>query len=326
MHSSQLSPPLVSVVIPTYNAEKYIESAINSVQVQSLKNIEIIIINDGSTDNSEEIIDSLKLSDPRISLYTQKNSGKPAIARNVGCARAKGKYISFMDSDDIMLPGKLEAQVNAFDKIQDAALIFHDWSLITDDGELITAARLQDIDFLTKASKYLCHYDKDIYTTNEQYYNFASTQTLGILTIAVMIKRDTLLTEKEWFPEDMDIGEDLDLWFRILQRHKAVFINQVFCQYRSNPDSITKNIERMIIGLINAQTKNLTRGFKQFTAQEKQIMRHKLASRHRSLAYHYYTNDINNKLAKKHNIKCFMLHSSLRNFLSILKALVQHRH
>ena len=96
-----LPTPLVSVIIPVYNTEEYVYNTIESIRNQTLKNIEIIIINDGSTDNSLEIINGCSKNDERIKVYSQKNAGQSA-ARNVGIKIAKGKYLYFMDSDDFL--------------------------------------------------------------------------------------------------------------------------------------------------------------------------------------------------------------------------------
>ena len=93
--------PLVSIIIPAYNCEAYIGKCIESILIQSYKNIEIIIVNDGSVDNTEEVIKKYILNDNRIKYFTQNNSG-PSIARNKGIEKADGKYLMFIDSDDLV--------------------------------------------------------------------------------------------------------------------------------------------------------------------------------------------------------------------------------
>lgn len=102
---------LISIIIPAYNAEKTIEKCINSIASQSYKNIEIIVINDGSKDNTEEIIKKMQNNDSRIKVIQQENSGAP-VARNHGMTYAKGKYILFFDSDDILKDKALEIMYN----------------------------------------------------------------------------------------------------------------------------------------------------------------------------------------------------------------------
>lgn len=101
--------PLVSIITPAYNAGIYLGDTIRSVLAQTYSNFEHIIIDDGSTDNTEEVAKSF--SDPRVKYIQQKNSGQ-STARNLGITNAKGKYIAFLDADDFFLPEKLSSQVN----------------------------------------------------------------------------------------------------------------------------------------------------------------------------------------------------------------------
>lgn len=97
----------VSVVIPVYNTEKYVRQAVESVMYQSLKELEIIVVDDGSTDKSLSIVEKLGDTDKRIQIYTQANQGQ-SIARNRGISHAHGEYIYFMDSDDLLEEDALE--------------------------------------------------------------------------------------------------------------------------------------------------------------------------------------------------------------------------
>lgn len=99
--------PLISVIVPVYNVEKYVEECIESILNQTLKNIEIIIVNDGSTDKSNELVNNLANKDNRITVINQSNKGL-SMARNVGVDLAKGEYVSFIDSDDWIEKSMLE--------------------------------------------------------------------------------------------------------------------------------------------------------------------------------------------------------------------------
>lgn len=104
--------PLVSVIIPVYNAEKYIEETIRSVFTQTLQDFEIIVLNDGSTDASEAVIQKLQQEDDRITYIPKSNSGV-SDTRNIGISKTSGKYIAFLDADDIWKPENLEKKIKA---------------------------------------------------------------------------------------------------------------------------------------------------------------------------------------------------------------------
>lgn len=107
--------PLLSVIIPVHNVERYLSECFDSVVQQSYKNLEIIVINDGSTDNSGLIIDSYAKKDTRISVVTLTHGGN-GVARNVGIAAARGKYLTFVDSDDTVEPGAYQRMVQQLEK------------------------------------------------------------------------------------------------------------------------------------------------------------------------------------------------------------------
>ena len=112
--------PKVSVIVPVYNTGEYVEIAINSIIGQTLRDIEILVINDGSTDKSPEIINKLSLQDNRIKVFSQDNQGL-SCSRNAGILQAEGEYLYFMDSDDYLEPDALE---RCYDKCQNYDLDF----------------------------------------------------------------------------------------------------------------------------------------------------------------------------------------------------------
>lgn len=120
--------PKVSIIIPTYNAAKTIRETIQSALKQTYQNIEIIIINDGSTDNTTTIVKSM--TDKQIKIYSQKNQG-PSAARNYGAKKATGKYFSFLDTDDIWHPKKLETEIALLQQHNAKAIIS---GVIVDNG------------------------------------------------------------------------------------------------------------------------------------------------------------------------------------------------
>ena len=111
VESTTLGNSLVSVIMPAYNAEEYIEAAIQSVILQSYPSWELLIVNDGSTDRTEDVVRTFR--DRRISYFRQNNEGVSA-ARNAGLEKSKGEYICFLDSDDVLSPDSLIARVLFF--------------------------------------------------------------------------------------------------------------------------------------------------------------------------------------------------------------------
>lgn len=123
--------PKVSVIVPVYNVEKFLEQCLDSILDQTLENIEVICVNDGSTDNSSAILEKYAKKDPRVKVITQENSGMSS-ARNTGMRYAVGKYVAFVDSDDFIatdMMEKLYSRAEATDAeitVGDLLLYFHD--------------------------------------------------------------------------------------------------------------------------------------------------------------------------------------------------------
>ena len=124
--------PLVSVVIPTYNRAGFLPDAIGSVLAQSYANIEIIVIDDGSTDNTRSVLQPFE---DKIRYLTSNHVGA-AHARNMGMMAAKGKYIAFLDSDDQYLPGKLALQIEFLEKNPELKVVCSNFSGKREDGEV----------------------------------------------------------------------------------------------------------------------------------------------------------------------------------------------
>lgn len=128
--------PLVSVIIPAYNAETFIGRTLNSVLSQTYTNIEVLVVDDGSQDRTTEIVDFFSQQDGRITLLKQANAGVAA-ARNLAIAKSKGEYIAPIDADDIWYPQKLEKQVQCMLEADPSVGLIYAWSVNIDEEDAI---------------------------------------------------------------------------------------------------------------------------------------------------------------------------------------------
>ena len=127
---------MISVIVPVYNVEKYLEECLDSIKNQTFNDIEVILVNDGSTDNSQEICERYCSQDPRFHLINQENKGQ-SIARNRGVAESKGEFIVFIDSDDIVKIDLLEKLIN----------------YISDGIDIVECEKTEDIQYLNEKRK-----------------------------------------------------------------------------------------------------------------------------------------------------------------------------
>jgi glycosyltransferase involved in cell wall biosynthesis len=205
----------VSIILPVFNRAHLVAEAVKSVLLQSFENFELIIIDDGSTDATVEIINTF--DDPRIILLRQQNRGR-SVARNQGLAIAQGRYIAFLDSDDVYREGKLGLQVAYMDKHREFDMIYTSAHCIDSNGDLLDE------------QPYLAHAEGNIYK------HIAFFQPLTITLPTVMLRRE-VLDELGGFDVAMERFEDTDLWRRIAKRYRVGAINVPTCLLRTHENN-----------------------------------------------------------------------------------------
>ena len=134
---NDLNQPLISVIIPAYNAETFLAKTLESVLSQTYQNIEILVVDDGSTDTTAEIVKSFAKKDSRISLLQQPNAGVAA-ARNLAIEKSRGEYIAPIDADDIWYPQNLEKQLKCLNSLASSVGIVYSWSVDINEQDLLT--------------------------------------------------------------------------------------------------------------------------------------------------------------------------------------------
>jgi len=203
--------PTVSVVMTCYNYEKYVGRSIESVLAQTYEDYELIIINDGSTDNSDSIIKSY-IQDKRIYYVIQNNAGQ-AKAKNVGIKHSCGKYIAFLDADDLWEKEKLELQLPLFNK-KNVGLVYSNATWIDGTDSVLGQGWLGG--YLKprsgKVTKYLI-YDNFIY--------FSSA----------VVKRECI-EDKGCFNESQHMSIDWELWLRLSSKYDFDFVDRHLIKYR----------------------------------------------------------------------------------------------
>lgn len=228
--------PEVSVVIPAYNSALYLEETIRSVQNQGYQSWELIIINDGSTDNTLSVAEKIAKTDLRIRILSQEN-GRQGKARNNGIRDAKGEWIAFLDADDLWASDKLEKQI-AKTIVADADLSFTDGYICLNNN-----MDLRDHRFGVK---------EKIYQGEEAIQEFHAQNRIP--TSSVLIRKKVLI-ENGMFPEELDIQncEDYLLWTTLLEKGcKLLGISDPLLYYRVHPASSTGEEVKLLFPLVRA--------------------------------------------------------------------------
>lgn len=214
----------VSVIIPTYNQPMLLCEAIDSVLNQTFNDLELIIVDDGSTDNTSDIIARYKKRSNKIRYFFQKNGG-PSAARNAGIQLSNGEYVSFLDHDDILLPTKIEKQVDFLSTNKNFGMVFSNAYEFNREG-VTKKYRLKNID-RRQMSGYILKY---------------LIMRCFILSPSVMIRR-TVLDDIGYFDTRFLFSQDWDYWLRVARKYEIGFLDEVLVGYRRHAGNITNNLE-----------------------------------------------------------------------------------
>jgi glycosyltransferase involved in cell wall biosynthesis len=225
--------PKVSVIIPTYNNARHISDAIDSVLEQTVHDIEILIIDDGSVDNTKEI---LKKYSSRIKYIYQENKGVSA-ARNRGIKEARGKYVAFLDADDIWFPSKTDRQLSLFERNRHVGLVSAFMDTIDENGLPLGQKK--------PGKKPGSRYETAIVNGSPAPSTF-------------MVKRECF-DMVGLFDENISIFEDLDIYIRIAERYAIVVMDEILGSYRVHSSNTTKNDYGLYINQVNLAMKWISR-------------------------------------------------------------------
>lgn len=214
-----MTSPLLSVIIPTYNHARFLPQAVKSVFDQTYQNFEIIVVDDGSTDNTRETAQNYS-KDCRFRYIYQENRGLAA-SRNTGLRTVQGEYVAFLDADDVFLPRKLEIQLDWFETHPSCGMVFSGFYFMNDQGELIRA--------------------------HEPWLDVPTLEVKDLL-FGNPTSVHAVLVKKQWldrvggFDETLRRIEDWDIWLRVVHAGcKVEWVKEIVCGYRLSPGQMTKD-------------------------------------------------------------------------------------
>ena len=205
---------MISVIIPLYNKEAGIATALRSVLAQSYQDFEIVVVDDGSTDGSVAVVKTF--NDPRIRLIQQQNAGVSA-ARNRGIEEAKGEYIAFLDADDEWMKEYLEVQQNLTIKYPQCEVFVTNYEFHDEDG-LITKTKVNHLGFATTDGLL------------DNYFEVAISSTPPISSISIMLRIESIRSIGG-FPVGVTLGEDLLTWARLACKYRIAYTKRPLAIY-----------------------------------------------------------------------------------------------
>jgi len=215
--------PLVSVIIPAYNADKYLGEAIDSILSQTYKNIEVIIIDDASTDGTLKIIREYQLKDERIRLYSNKKNVGIGANRARGIELAKGKYICWQDADDVSLLDRISNQVDYLDRHKSVGIVGGFIHFFDENGDSV-----------------IRRYDEHDAALRNKIFRY------NPVAQPASMARAEVYNEVGTYDSKYVVSEDLEMIFRIGVKYKFANIQKVVLKYRQSTNSLTRtNLQKM---------------------------------------------------------------------------------
>jgi glycosyltransferase involved in cell wall biosynthesis len=221
--------PKISLIIPTYNCASYLKRCIISALEQTYDNMEIIVVDDGSTDNTKNIVQSFGDS---VHYIYQENRGL-AGARNTGIKASKGQYLAFLDADDCFDKENIKVKTSYLEEHPQIDWVFSDWDEVDEEGNFLARGSIK----WSYAKKQLKDrlFEELIYNRN------------FISPVTIMIKK-AAMEKAGYFDPDVICQEDWDLWLRISLKHPAHYIDKVLVHVLIRPDSLSRNFSKWAQG------------------------------------------------------------------------------
>lgn len=227
--------PEVSVIIPAYNSENYLAKALKSVFNQSFSNLEIILIDDASTDSTVKIANSFK--DRRLKIISNEQNRGVSYSRNLGIAKARGEWIALLDSDDWYDPQRLEKLIAAV-KTTNADLIADDLWLIDERARQHWSTLLTE-SFLIQQSP-ITQIDAVEFVKSDRLSRIDAKRNWSLGYTKPLIKREFLLRNQIWYDENLKVGEDFTLYLECLRKQaKFYLLKQAYYYYRTREVSLS---------------------------------------------------------------------------------------
>lgn len=228
-----MSKPLVSVVMSVYNGERYLREAIESTLKQTFKDFEFLIINDGSTDSTVEILKGYK--DPRIKIINNKKNIGLTKSLNKGLRIARGEYIARQDADDVSAPERLEKEINFLEKHRDYAVVGTFVKILNEDSEVIGL-----LDRLTEDNQIRERFGTD-----------------NCITHGSAVIRKKCLLDVGFYDESIVRAQDYELWLRLSEKYRLANIPEYLYMWREHDENIeAKHVGEQKISVILAMVKH----------------------------------------------------------------------
>lgn len=300
--------------MPTYNGQLFIEQAINSVLCQSMSDLELVVVDDGSSDNTSAILEKISKIDPRLRIISRnQSSGGPTIPKNQALSVINSEYVCFLDHDDYYHRDKLKLMCDGMDTHPQWGAAFHDVQLVDVDQKKFQGTYLSNANFLNMASDYLDSLSDNWFECRPDFYNFMCLNYAAMHTDSVIIAPQRLLEDPVSFRKRFRGSDDTDLWLRIGFQGPVGYLNTPLAFYRQHDNNLSADKIKMTENAIELHQVNYMQAKHVLDASQLALYRKKIRSYQLDLAYFLYK--------KKEFSKARKVYSEIRKGGAMLKGI-----
>ena len=323
--------PRVAVIMPVYNGSAYITAAIQSVLDQTEVDFELIVVDDGSSDNSVEVVKQVATTDSRVRVLALSHTGMPGIVRNAGARQATAELLAFLDADDVFLPGRLAQSIEVLARLPSVHSVFTDHYR---SGERNPAAlgepHLAATGFLSRADGMLVQVDADVYVSTERFFGFMCLSGIPMCTDTVTVRKEAF-DRAGGFSEVLRYNQDEDLWLRLAVLGQIAYLARPLARVWRRMDSHTGDFrspegilrrEKVYRTNIALHEGNYHRASSFLTAEERGQYRRLISHRWLDLAYYRSTTQPSMLAELQALARAWRWHASALALRGVVRALV----
>lgn len=275
-----MTPPSLSVIIPAYNQAHWLRQCLASVRRSGVDVLEVIVVDDGSTDDSRSIVAA---EFPEVRYLWQPNSGNPSRPRNEGFAASSGRYVSFLDADDQWIPGAPAKAVALLDRHPEIGVLFADALFGNPTTGYLSWAKRPTLDSFWKLPRRELELGFVAFNRSQLFRQLMTCNVM--LTGSTMIRREVFAATGGFDPGYWG-GEDWEVWLRLSISRDFGFWDEPMSRYTSHENNITRNVERMRGGFCQAIRNVLAKG--DLTPADRRFARRRLREQLYGHAYMAY--------------------------------------
>lgn len=237
--------PMISVIMPTFNSVRFLEASVRSVLQQDFRDFELLVIDDGSVDASVEIASEFARNDHRVRCLSNRHSKGVSGARNTGLDEARGEWIAFLDSDDLLTEKSFSSRIGHLAHTPDCRILASEHSYIDENGAVTVARRFASVGLVERAR--LAAGTRDRHFCLKAPIDFFLDEFCLMWTGSILLHR-SVVERAGRFDETMTHGEDTKYWFQAALHDSIYFFDTVSVQYRQSASSVSADMRKALIG------------------------------------------------------------------------------